>query len=224
MADKSYKGACFCGAVELTVTGEPAAMGYCHCESCRHWSASPVNAFTLWKPDAVMYTKGADFIGSYHKTEKSHRQFCTKCGGHVMTAHPGFDLIDQPGRRLRQHLDVAGVRAHQLRELLPSQCLRRREDAHDTRSRSRNRRFDGGFDRHYRQVVAGAQRIDGNAGCRVAGDDDGLGALRAQELHDGNGTSAHVVFGTVAVRRVAGVGNVNEILGRQFASNLTEHR
>ena len=94
MADKSYKGACFCGAVELTVTGEPAAMGYCHCESCRHWSASPVNAFTLWKPDAVMYTKGADFIGSYHKTEKSHRQFCTKCGGHLLTEHPTFGLTD----------------------------------------------------------------------------------------------------------------------------------
>ena len=48
-----YKGTCFCGAVEVTATGEPAAMGYCHCESCRHWSAGPINAFTLWKPEAV---------------------------------------------------------------------------------------------------------------------------------------------------------------------------
>ena len=37
--ERSYKGSCFCGAVEFTVSGEPAAMGYCHCESCRHWSA-----------------------------------------------------------------------------------------------------------------------------------------------------------------------------------------
>src|SRR5207253_10783538 len=28
----------------LTVCGEPAAMGYCHCESCRSWSAGPVDA------------------------------------------------------------------------------------------------------------------------------------------------------------------------------------
>src|SRR5207249_6986507 len=42
---KTYKGSCFCGAVKFTVTGEPAAMGYCHCESCRSWSAGPVNAF-----------------------------------------------------------------------------------------------------------------------------------------------------------------------------------
>lgn len=37
-----------CGAVP--VSGEPAGMGYCHCESCRRWSAGPVNAFTLWHP------------------------------------------------------------------------------------------------------------------------------------------------------------------------------
>ena len=40
---KTYEGSCFCGAVHFTVTGEPAAMGYCHCESCRTWSAGPVN-------------------------------------------------------------------------------------------------------------------------------------------------------------------------------------
>ncbi len=44
---KSHTGTCFCGAVEVTVTGEPAAMGYCHCDSCRQWSAGPVNAFSL---------------------------------------------------------------------------------------------------------------------------------------------------------------------------------
>ena len=52
-------GGCFCGAVQLRVQGEPAAMGYCHCESCRHWSASPINAFTLWPLDALTITAGA---------------------------------------------------------------------------------------------------------------------------------------------------------------------
>lgn len=49
---KTYKGSCFCGAVQFTVSGEPTAMGYCHCESCRSWSAAPVNGFTLWKQQA----------------------------------------------------------------------------------------------------------------------------------------------------------------------------
>jgi hypothetical protein len=93
-SEKTYQGACFCGAVRFTVTGDPAAMGYCHCQSCRWWSASPVNAFTLWKPDALRITAGAHNIGTYNKTPKSNRKWCRTCGGHVFTEHPGFGLID----------------------------------------------------------------------------------------------------------------------------------
>lgn len=92
--EQSYKGSCFCGAVEFTVSGEPVGMGYCHCESCRHWSAGPVNAFTLWKPEAVQVTRGADNIGTYNKTPRSYRQWCKTCGGHLFTDHPGMGLID----------------------------------------------------------------------------------------------------------------------------------
>jgi len=93
MADK-HTGTCFCGAVAIEVTGKPEAMGYCHCSSCRSWSAGPVNAFTLWKPENVKVTKGKEFLGRFKKTEKSDRQFCTKCGGHIMTHHPAFGLTD----------------------------------------------------------------------------------------------------------------------------------
>ena len=87
-------GACFCGAVEIEVSGAPEAMGYCHCSSCRSWSAGPVNAFTLWKPANVMVTRGAEFVGHFKKTDLSDRQFCTKCGGHIMTDHPPIGLTD----------------------------------------------------------------------------------------------------------------------------------
>ena len=93
MSDQ-HSGKCFCGAVEIEVSGAPEAMGYCHCESYRSWSAGPVNAFTLWKPEAVKVTKGKESLGHFKKTEKSDRQFCRKCGGHIMTDHPGFRLID----------------------------------------------------------------------------------------------------------------------------------
>jgi hypothetical protein len=62
---KSYVGSCFCGAVHFTVTGTPVSMGYCHCNSCRHWSAAPVNAFTLWQPENVRITRGEENIGRY---------------------------------------------------------------------------------------------------------------------------------------------------------------
>ena len=89
-----HRGGCFCGAVEIEVHGTAEAMGYCHCSSCRSWSASPVNAFTLWKPEKVKVTKGAEFLSGFEKTEMSDRQFCTKCGGHLMAAHPPLGLVD----------------------------------------------------------------------------------------------------------------------------------
>jgi hypothetical protein len=92
--ENEYEGSCFCGAVELRVSGKPAAMGYCHCASCRLWSAGPVNAFTLWPPSAVTITRGADELGSFRKTENSIRKWCKRCGGHVLTEHPGFNLTD----------------------------------------------------------------------------------------------------------------------------------
>ena len=93
MTDK-HTGTCFCGAVAVEVTGAPEAMGYCHCRSCRSWSAGPVNAFTLWKPENVKVTQGAENVARFMKTPTSERQYCTKCGGHIMTDHPTFGLID----------------------------------------------------------------------------------------------------------------------------------
>jgi hypothetical protein len=90
----SYKGECFCGAVKLEVSGEPEAMGYCHCRSCRSWSGGPVNAFSLWKPENVKVTAGAENIASFKKTELSHRQYCRKCGGHLMTNHSPLGMVD----------------------------------------------------------------------------------------------------------------------------------
>ncbi len=92
--ETSYSARCFCGTVEFTVTGSPVAAGYCHCDSCRHWSAAPVNAFTLWKPESLRVTKGADAIATFQKTPQSLRKWCGTCGGHLYTAHPVMGLVD----------------------------------------------------------------------------------------------------------------------------------
>ena len=63
---ETYEGSCFCGAVRITVQGEPA--GDCHCASCRSWSAGPVNGFTLWKPEQVKVTQGEAHIAEFHRT------------------------------------------------------------------------------------------------------------------------------------------------------------
>lgn len=115
----THTGRCFCGAVEFTVTGEPAGMGYCHCESCRTWSAGPVNAFTLWPKDALKVTRGAEHLGTFAKTPRSERQWCKRCGGHVFTAHPHWGLVDVYAAMLPTLPFRPGVHVHYAETVLP---------------------------------------------------------------------------------------------------------
>jgi predicted GNAT family acetyltransferase len=93
-ATVTYKGSCFCGAVEFEATGKPAFAGYCHCRDCQAWSAAPINAFSLWASNSVRVTKGEANIATFHKTDNSYRQFCKTCGGHLMNEHPRMRLVD----------------------------------------------------------------------------------------------------------------------------------
>ena len=108
----SYSGECFCGAVKVEVTGEPEGMGYCHCGSCRQWSAGSVNAFTLWQPQALKVMYGAGSIGTYNKTPISYRNWCTQCGGHLFTDHPTLGLIDIYAALLPQLAFEPAVHVH----------------------------------------------------------------------------------------------------------------
>jgi len=115
----TYQGECFCGAVHVEATGEPESMGYCHCRSCRSWSGSPVNAFTLWKPDAVKITAGPEHVGVFQKTPFSQRQYCKRCGGHLMTIHPTIGLIDVFAATLPTLKLTPGVHINYAETVLP---------------------------------------------------------------------------------------------------------
>jgi len=42
----------------------------------------------------VRVTSGAEHVATFRKTEFSHRQYCAKCGGHLMADHPPLGLVD----------------------------------------------------------------------------------------------------------------------------------
>jgi hypothetical protein len=115
----SIRGTCFCGTVEVEVTGNPEGMGYCHCASCRSWAAAPVNAFSLWKPENVKVTKGAEQIGHYSKTPMSDRQYCNQCGGHVMNNHAPLGLVDVYAATIPSLNFVPGVHVNYSETVLP---------------------------------------------------------------------------------------------------------
>ena len=114
-----HPGSCFCGAVQLEVSGSPEAMGYCHCRSCRSWSAAPVNAFTLWRPRAVRITDGAKYVAMFQKTPLSQRQYCDKCGGHLMTDHPPLGLVDVYAATIPTLVFKPGVHINYAETVLP---------------------------------------------------------------------------------------------------------
>jgi hypothetical protein len=109
---QSYTGKCFCGAVQFTVSGDAVAAGYCHCDSCRHWSGGPVSAFGLWQPEALEVTQGVDNIDTYNKTPESYRKWCKSCGGHVFTDHPNMGLVDIPTAVIPDYPFEAGFHVH----------------------------------------------------------------------------------------------------------------
>jgi len=115
----THHGRCFCGAVEVEVEGSPEAMGYCHCNSCRSWSAGPVNAFTLWKPGAVRITAGEEHVATFSKTAFSQRQYCTRCGGHLMNRHPTIGLVDVYAAIIPTLTFTPGVHVNYAETVLP---------------------------------------------------------------------------------------------------------
>jgi hypothetical protein len=83
----------FAAPSPIEVTGAPEAMGYAIAARAVR-GRPPVNAFTLWKPEAVRVTEGAELVATFQKTQLSRRQYCTRCGGHLMTDHPPLGLVD----------------------------------------------------------------------------------------------------------------------------------
>jgi hypothetical protein len=115
----SHVGRCFCGAVEVEATGAPEAMGYCHCRSCRSWSGGPVNAFSLWKPQAVRIKSGSEHVATFQKTNFSQRQYCAKCSGHLMVNHPTIGLVDVFAATIPTLAFTPGVHINYAETVLP---------------------------------------------------------------------------------------------------------
>ena len=114
-----FEGQCFCGAVKIVVTGEAAGAGYCHCANCRSWSAGPVNAFTLWPTEAVRVAQGEEHIGEYHISEQSYRQWCKVCGGHILTRHPTWGLVDVYAATIPTFPFTPGIHVNYASTVLP---------------------------------------------------------------------------------------------------------
>jgi hypothetical protein len=72
------RGRCLCGEVTYEFNGEPKWQAYCHCESCRRNTSSPVAAFFGVSRGAFRFTGKAP--ATYHSSPGVRRLFCARCG------------------------------------------------------------------------------------------------------------------------------------------------
>ncbi|HEY7794229.1 MAG TPA: hypothetical protein VIA10_09505 [Gaiellaceae bacterium] len=64
-------------------------------------------------------TRGEDRIGEFHKSEQSYHQWCTSCGGHLMTQHPTWGLVDVYAATIPSFPFTPGVHANYESTVLP---------------------------------------------------------------------------------------------------------
>ena len=85
-------GGCLCGQVRYETTGNPFAINYCHCESCRKHNGAPVVALAGYKKDQVR------FLGNkrkrYESSAGAFRAFCENCGTPLTWEGDGGELGD----------------------------------------------------------------------------------------------------------------------------------
>jgi len=118
MTDK-HTGTCFCGAVEVEVTGAPEAMGYCPLPLLPllvGWAGERLYLVEARERESL---QGAEFVGKFMKTPVSDRKYCTKCGGHLMTDHPPLGLVDVYAATIPSVDFVPGVHVNYSETVLP---------------------------------------------------------------------------------------------------------
>ncbi len=71
-------GGCLCGAVRYAARGKVKWTAYCHCQSCRRATGSPVAAFAGFDEAQFSFTAGAPQV--FESSPGVWRSFCGRCG------------------------------------------------------------------------------------------------------------------------------------------------
>ena len=108
MATPDTTGHCLCGRVKYRATGQPIFRCYCHCESCRRATGSPVTAYAGY-PTANFAFEGEP--ARYESSPGVTRTFCSHCGTPLT-----YEVLDRPGEI---HLLVGSADDQEAAHLVP---------------------------------------------------------------------------------------------------------
>ena len=88
--DKKNTGGCLCKKIRYETTGEPFAVNYCHCETCRKNNGAPMATFAGFRADQVRFD--GDDRKKYESSPGAFRAFCENCGTPLTWEGDGGDL------------------------------------------------------------------------------------------------------------------------------------
>lgn len=90
----THTGGCYCGELTYEVTETPLMKGQCHCRECQYIAGGGPQYFTALPTDGFRYTSGAP--KSFQRDDLRDpvtREFCAKCGTHIVTRRSDFDGV-----------------------------------------------------------------------------------------------------------------------------------
>jgi hypothetical protein len=88
------EGGCYCGEVRYLAEGEPSLQAQCHCRECQYITGGGPNFFMMMPVQGYRYVKGAPASFTRGDLEKPvTREFCPKCGTHLVTRLPDFPAL-----------------------------------------------------------------------------------------------------------------------------------
>ena len=90
----ALEGGCYCGAVRYSAGGEPAMRAQCHCRECQFMTGGGPNYFMMMPAADFAYVGGAPTSFTREDLERPvTREFCTRCGTHLVTRIPGLPSV-----------------------------------------------------------------------------------------------------------------------------------
>ncbi|MDR3444589.1 MULTISPECIES: GFA family protein [unclassified Dyella] len=94
---------CDCGAIVMTIQGDPVARAICHCHACRDLYGSTLLTATAWQPERVTHDGDPEALLDYpHPLRAMHRYSCRHCG-ELVHGQNRLGMIVIPNARFARH-------------------------------------------------------------------------------------------------------------------------
>ncbi|MFO1088453.1 MAG: GFA family protein [Hyphomicrobiales bacterium] len=83
---------CSCGALSITVRGEPFEVWVCHCLECQRQTGAPYSLTAGWLKEEVVATDGdaRTWTRSSYRGRKIENTFCPACGSTLFNTSEAF--------------------------------------------------------------------------------------------------------------------------------------